>query len=220
MSIQTAFHESLPYIDPEPTQQERAAAEAEIANELATFQPPELPPFREPKLSPLIEAELERISRKEPLQAIDLSRYEAQELPSASTSTSSEDPSAAVDALASTLRKAHASHTYLTTRLQNLRLLDKWGRNAWLLGNYALETDLRALEKDLAHAKAQIDVLNIARRRAQDDAAGEMASLADAWRRGVARVLETEVAVENLRKEVLVEMHRRARMTTATATAG
>ncbi|KAL2757879.1 hypothetical protein ACRALDRAFT_2092429, partial [Sodiomyces alcalophilus JCM 7366] len=208
MSITTAFHESLPYIDPEPTQEERASAEAEIANELATFSAPDLPPLRDTQFSPLVEAELERISRKEPLKAIDLTRYEAQELPS--TSTSPSDPSAATDALASTLRKAYASHTYLTARLQNLHLLDKWGRNAWLLGNYALETELRALEKDLAHAKAQIDVLNIARRRAQDDAAGEMASLADAWRRGVSRVLETEVAVENLRAEVRAEMDRRA----------
>lgn len=168
-----------------------------------------LPPIRAPVFSPLVAEELARIERKQPLNAIDLSRYEAQE-PLASPSASP-TPQAALDALADTLRKAYTSHTYLASRVENLGLLEKWGKNAWLIGNHGMEEELKALERELAETKRQIDVLTIARRRQQEDVAGEMRGLEEGWRKGVGRVLETEVAVEGLRREILAEMDKKAR---------
>ncbi|KAL2159705.1 hypothetical protein VTH06DRAFT_2274, partial [Thermothelomyces fergusii] len=88
----TIVHESLPYIDPDPTPAERAAAEALIAQErsLVPDDPHHalLPPPPQPTafLTPLLAGELERLAAapdpaKAKLAALDLSRYEAPEPP-------------------------------------------------------------------------------------------------------------------------------------------
>lgn len=71
------------------------------------------------------------------------------------------------------------------------------------MGNWQSEAVLAQLERDFAAARRDVDVVNIARRRLQDDVGEELRALEDAWRRGVGRVLETEVATEALRLQVL-----------------
>ncbi|KAI1204667.1 Pre-mRNA-splicing factor SPF27 [Annulohypoxylon truncatum] len=202
-SIRTTVHESLPYVDPEPTPAERAAAESLIAAEASTSSStspnpkPTLPPLRTPTFSPLMTAELSRIESKQPLQAIDLSRYEAP--PSPPSSPSATNPRT----LESSLRRAYTASTYLRGRQAHLQLLDAYGKNAWLVGNWQLEAEVQALERDLAASKREIDLVNIQRRRLQDDVGGELRGLDDTWKRGVSRVLETEIATEQLRQQVL-----------------
>ncbi|KAK2019370.1 breast carcinoma amplified sequence 2 [Colletotrichum eremochloae] len=203
MSALNAFHESLPYIDDEPTPEEREASLALIQAELATSSPPPAPTYKEPSFSPLIELELERVASKQPLKAINLERYQTQEpFPDSGKPSTAEDR----ERLADALRKAYISFTYLDIRAQNLRLLDKWGKNAWLIGNWGLENELKALERDLAETKRLIDVLTVARRRQQEEVAAEMKGLEETWKKGVGRTLETEIAIEQLRREVLEEM--------------
>ncbi|OIW31570.1 breast carcinoma amplified sequence 2 [Coniochaeta ligniaria NRRL 30616] len=201
----TTIHESLPYIDPEPTPAQRRAAEVLISAERALIADDPhhalLPPPATPNFTPAIAAELERVAAKKPLNSIDLSRYEAQDTPS---------PNASKDELAEVLRKSYASATYLSVRRAHLALLDSYGKNAWLVGNYQLEAELKALERELAEAKREIDVLAVRRRRAQDEVAGEIQGLEDTWKKGVGRVLETEVATEALRREVLEARRRLA----------
>ncbi|KAI0164389.1 Pre-mRNA-splicing factor SPF27 [Hypoxylon sp. FL1284] len=195
-SIRTTVHESLPYIDAEPSAAERAAAESLIAAELRASPPspsssalPSLPP---PSFSPLMSAELDRIASKQPLKAIDLTRYESD--PPSPSSTPPEQRAA--------LRRAYAAATYVEGRHAHLRLLDAYGRNAWLVGNWGLEAEVRTLERELAAARRDVDLLTVARRRAQDEVAGELRGLDEAWRRGVAAVVETEIAAEGLRRQV------------------
>ncbi|KAB5572690.1 Pre-mRNA-splicing factor SPF27 [Coniochaeta sp. 2T2.1] len=194
----TTIHESLPYIDPEPSPSERAAAESLITAErsLVPDDPYHalLPPPLSPTFSPLIQSELDRIAAKQPLKAIDLTRYEAPEAPS---------PSASKDELSSILRKAYASATYLSARRAHLALLDSYGKNAWLMGNYQLEQELKSLERELGETKKEIDLLAVRRRRQQEEVEGEIKGLEEGWKRGVGRVLETEVAVEGLRAQAL-----------------
>ncbi|KAB5554696.1 Pre-mRNA-splicing factor SPF27 [Coniochaeta sp. 2T2.1] len=194
----TTVHESLPYIDPEPTPAERAAAESLITHErsLVPDDPHHalLPPPLSPTFSPLIQSELDRIAAKQPLKAIDLTRYEAPDAPS---------PSASKDELSSVLQKAYASATYLGARRAHLALLDSYGKNAWLVGNYQLEQELKSLETELGETKKEIDLLAVRRRRQQEEVEGEIKGLEEGWKRGVGRVLETEVAVEGLRAQVL-----------------
>ncbi|KAI1416255.1 Pre-mRNA-splicing factor SPF27 [Hypoxylon sp. FL1857] len=194
-SIRTTVHESLPYVDPEPTPAERAAVESLIAAEQQAIEPPSLPPLEEPKFSPLIAAELSRIASKTPLKAIDLSRYEAPD-------DSSTTPSDAA-ALSTQLQRAYTAATYLSGRHTHLQLLEAYGKNAWLVGNWQAESELRALERELEAMRREIDVVNIQRRQAQDEVGGELRGLEETWRRGVGRVLETEVATEALRQQVL-----------------
>ncbi|KAJ0330918.1 hypothetical protein COL5a_003225 [Colletotrichum fioriniae] len=186
-----------------PTPAEREAAESLIRAELSTFAPAPAPNYKEPSFSPLVELELERVASKQPLKAIDLERYQTQEpFPDSVAPSTAEDRVR----LADSLQKAYISYAYLDTRAQNLNLLDKWGKNAWLIGNWGLENELKGFERDLAETKRLIDVLTVARRRQQEEVAAEMKGLEENWKKGVGRTLETEIAVEQLRREVLEEM--------------
>ncbi|KAF4994537.1 hypothetical protein FDECE_13082, partial [Fusarium decemcellulare] len=157
MPVAPAYHESLPYIDPEPSPEALAAARALIAAE-ASSQPPQPASNPEPSFSPAISAELSRISTSTPLTPLDLSRYEA---PSPSAPPATALPAAAV------------AHSYLSSRLTNLELLDRWGKNAWLLGNHALEAELQALERELAATKREVDIVNLERQKRQGAVAAE-----------------------------------------------
>lgn len=139
-------------------------------------------------------AELERIAAKQPLAAIDLSRYEEPDAPEAGASAAE---------MSGALARAYTANTYLSGRHAHLALLESYGKNAWLVGNWQTEGELAALERDVAAARREVDLANIARRRAQDQSGGEIRGLEESWRRGVGRVVETEVAVESLRREVL-----------------
>ncbi|OTA98750.1 hypothetical protein M426DRAFT_325743 [Hypoxylon sp. CI-4A] len=198
-AIRTAVHESLPYVDPEPTPMERHAAEDLIAKE--RLRCPATPaiiaarrPIR-PNLGPTWAPEISRAGVGIPMKAIDLSRYEA--------STSPDDLSDKPAQLAGDLRRAYAALTYLNGRHAHLQLLDAYGKNAWLVGNWQLERELKALERELEAKKREIDLVNIQRRRAQDEVGGELKGLDEAWKRGVGKVLETEIATETLRQQVL-----------------
>ncbi|CCF36460.1 hypothetical protein CH063_08028 [Colletotrichum higginsianum] len=203
MSALNAFHESLPYIDDEPTPAEREAAESLIRAELSRSSPKPAPTYEEPTFSPLIELELERIASQQPLKAVDLERYQTQEPFADSGELSTPEDR---QRLADALQKAYISYTYLDARAQNLSLLDKWGKNAWLIGNWELENELKTLERDLAETRRLIDVLTVARRRQQEEVAAEMKGLEETWKKGVGRTLETEIAVEQLRRDVLEEL--------------
>jgi pre-mRNA-splicing factor SPF27 len=201
MALTTAVHDSLPYIDPDPTSSERAAAQALIDAELETNTDPDtttshssLPPLPPSNLSHLIEQELQRVSSspREPLSAIDLSRYEASPLPSSSDAD-----------ILTALRRAQTAQTYLRLREGNMELLDRFGRNAWLVGNSQTEEVLAAVEREVEERKREIDGVVVERRSVQEGVRGEVEGLAEGWRRGVGKVLETEVAAEGVRREVL-----------------
>lgn len=166
--------------------------------------------------------EFDRIASSTPLQPLDTKRYEAQELPppsapntratkSKSKSRNKTESTTDIGALTSVLSKAYTSSAYLESRLQNLKLLDKHGANAWLISNYHLEAELKAVEQELAETKRQIDELNAARARRQGDVKGEMVGLEETWRRGVGKVLETEIAVEELKTQIRQELKNGAR---------
>lgn len=102
------------------------------------------------------------------------------------------------------------SSTYLAIRNANLAALNAQGRNAWLLSNYHSEAELKSLEADLAETKRQIDVLNAHRAARQNEVKAEMQGLDQNWKAGVGRVLETEVAVEELRAQIREELRKRS----------
>lgn len=170
-----------------------------------------LPPPHHPQFSSLIQSELDRISaspdpsKPTPLKAVDLSRYQAPELDDA---TSAAPPR---DELEPALAQAYTAMSYLSSRRQHLALLDSYGKNAWLVGNWQLEAELRAVEHELAATRREIDVLTVRRQRTQGEVAAEIRGLDDGWRRGVGRVLETEVAAEGVRREVWEAEKARAR---------
>jgi pre-mRNA-splicing factor SPF27 len=67
------------------------------------------------------------------------------------------------------------------------------------------------LERELAERKVEIDEVVIERKNVQEAVGGEVRGLEETWKRGVGRVLETEVAVEGVRREILERRREGAR---------
>ncbi|KAM5468868.1 hypothetical protein MauCBS54593_004863 [Microsporum audouinii] len=214
MPLINETHDSLPYIDEDVTPQLRTEIsrliEAELPPDYRSTVHPSLVELPQTKFSPLIEQELERKARNEPISGgIDLSRYEAPEIPSSSTDPSA-DPTTVLDDWRQTLRRAYAAHLHLSTRKENLALLEAHGKNAWLIGNSQLEDILRRMEKDLHEVTEATEAVNRERKLKQESVRGELAALDDTWRRGVSGTLDVEIAAEKLRRDILDMRHQQA----------
>jgi pre-mRNA-splicing factor SPF27 len=177
-----------------------------IAAELATDASSTLHPLipAEPIFNPseLIEQELQRKAAGLPITGgIDLSRYEQPETPSEEND---------VEAWNHSLRMAYTSSTYLSGRKSNLMLLEELGKNAWLIGNSQLEAILRQLERELNELNAAAESVNKSRKAAQEVSRGEMIGLEETWKRGIGRILEVEVAVEETRRRILEKRRQQA----------
>ncbi|KAL4919352.1 Pre-mRNA-splicing factor SPF27 [Aspergillus aurantiobrunneus] len=203
MPLINESHDSLPYIDAAPSALARANAErliaAELPSDYQTSAHPSIPEFSEPKFSPFIQQEVERRAAGLPLTGgIDLSRYEAPEPP-----TRASDSVPNLYEWRQTLRKAYTASSHLSSRHENLSLLEEGGKNAWLIGNSQLEEILRALEKELAETKEAAEGVNKQRKVAQESSQGELTGLEESWRRGVGAILDVELASEDLRMKIL-----------------
>ncbi|KAJ5444005.1 uncharacterized protein N7458_007877 [Penicillium daleae] len=190
MSLINEIHDSLPYIDAEPSAVARQKAQqlinAELAPEHSSILHPSIPASPESKFSPFIQQELER-------------KATAPEPPTRTSDTDAPD----LPEWQETLLKACTSSSHLAKRHENLALLEEHGKNAWLIGNAQLEEVLRGLEKELAETKSASEDVNKQRKIAQDASFGELASLEETWKRGVGAVLDVELASEGLRMQIL-----------------
>ncbi|PGG95649.1 pre-mRNA-splicing factor SPF27 [Blastomyces parvus] len=214
MPLINEFHDSLPYIDDDPTAQARADIDRLIAAEMppnhqSTLHPsiPALPQFQ---FSSLMQKELDRKEANLPLTGgIDLSRYEAPEAPE-DTLASGKEPAQVLDSWQQTLRKAYTASAHLSTRQENLGLLDAHGKNAWLIGNSQLEDILRRIEKELQDTKEATEAVHKERKMRQETARGELVGLEDAWRRGVGGIIDVELAAEKIRRDILARRRQQA----------
>jgi pre-mRNA-splicing factor SPF27 len=137
------------------------------------------------------------------LSAIDLARYEDLEAPPNTSPTSDEDKPELLAQWRAALQKAYTSSEYVTARLTELGLLEKFGKNAWLVGNAQQEDILKGIEAELADVRKQHEEVEALRRQQQESVHGEIKTLEETWKRGVGRVLETEVAAEGLKQQIL-----------------
>lgn len=125
---------------------------------------------------------------------MDVSRYEAPDDPAADTDE---------EAWRQHLRSAYVSSTYLLGRQANLALLDEYGKNAWLVSNSQMEYTLQELEQELDRVKSEIETVNKARKQAQEQSRGELLALEETWKSGIGKILEIQVATDNLRQLIL-----------------
>ncbi|KAI5808489.1 Pre-mRNA-splicing factor SPF27 [Peziza echinospora] len=185
--------DSLPYLDPPLPQTLLTKAKSLITSALPadhlTTPHPSLPPLTPPTYTPLLQSELTRIATSTPLTAIDLTRYDP-------TTTPPPPP-----------HLLQLSTHHLTTRNTNLTLLSTFGKNAWLVHNDQLEGELARTERELLETKGVCEGVNKERKGMQVVAGSggqeELERLERRWREGVGRVLRTEVAAEEVRREVL-----------------
>lgn len=158
-----------------------------------------------PQFAASVEKEHERLQLdpSSKLAAIDLKRYEDLEAPPNTTPTSDEDRPELLERWNAALKKAHTSSEYVQGRLIQLGLLEKFGKNSWLVGNSQLEHVLKALEAELADVRKEQENTEVTRRGQQESVGGELTTLEETWKTGVGRVLETEVAAEGLKQQIL-----------------
>ena len=123
---------------------------------------------------------------KEPLRAVDTSRYEEPEL----------SPDASVDEARQRLQAAYTSLAYLQSRNEELALLEQFGKNAHLLQNYHLEAELRALEKQLIETREAVDDVNRTRKSEQEAARHELEGLEGDWKKGISELVRIQVALQ------------------------
>lgn len=199
-------------IDGEVTAESRSDIDKLIASELPndyqTTLHPSIPSLPETKFSSLVEQELQRKADNAPITGgIDLSRYEAPEPPS----TDGKDNTTVSEEWKQTLRRAYTASEHLSTRRENLSLLEEHGKNAWLIGNSNLEEILRQIEKELQETKEATDAVNRERKIRQEGARAELMGLEDAWRGSVSGTIDAQVATENLRAEILERRRQQAR---------
>ncbi|QUC20620.1 uncharacterized protein UV8b_04861 [Ustilaginoidea virens] len=191
-----AFHDSLPYIDPPPSEAHLHAARLLIQHEQQQHEQQQ----HEQQQHEQHQQASPPPPPRAPIPPLDTKRYEAQVLPPPGTPPADLRP---------VLARAFASAQYLAARGDNLALLDRHGPPAWLLANYHLESEVRALEAELADTRRRIDQVNHERATRQAGVKPELDGLEEAWRKGLGRVLETEVAVDEVKAQIRQELRRR-----------
>ncbi|CAI6342522.1 unnamed protein product [Periconia digitata] len=213
MPLVNESYDSLPYVDTPPTQQSLTAAQTLINQDIQQagvdtqhIHPALIPATSyTPTFSQAVETEHARLQADpaSKLSAIDLTRYEDFEAPPTTSPTSDEDRPELLAQWSAALKKAYTSSEYVHARSAELSLLEKFGKNSWLVGNSQLEDVLKAIETELADVRRQHEEVEALRRQQQESVHGEIKTLEDTWKKGVGRVLETEVAAEGLKQQIL-----------------
>lgn len=132
-----------------------------------------------------------------------MKRYEDLDAPENTTPTRDEHRPELLARWTQALEQAYTSSEYVQARLAQLGLLEKFGKNAWLVGNAQLGDVLTRIEAELVDVRKQHDDEESLRRSQQEGVHGEIKTLEDTWKKGVGRVLETEVAAEGLKQQIL-----------------
>ncbi|KAL1643234.1 hypothetical protein SLS61_009333 [Didymella pomorum] len=214
MPLINESYDSLPYVDTQVDEAGLAAARAAIAADIRTAgvdtsdsHPALIPALQQytPHFSSLIEREHARLDGNpaSKLSGIDLKRYEDLDAPENTSPTSDEDQPELLAKWNRALKQAYTSSEYVQGRLTQLGLLERFGKNAWLVGNSQLEDMLKSIEAELADVRKQHEEVETLRRTQQESVHGEIKTLEETWKKGVGRVLETEVAAEGLKQQIL-----------------
>lgn len=186
-------------IDPEISQSQREKANLLIQQELPKdylktlhTSIAELPAS---KLTNTLAQEIERIAAgRSSVGGVDLTRYENSE----EVSHNSND-----EALQDALRTAYTNLTYLKGRQTNIGLLEDYGKNAWLIGNSHIEDIQKRLDAELATLKSSSESTNKARKASQEESRGELIGLEETWKEGIGKIIETQVATDALRQDLV-----------------
>lgn len=188
--------DSLPYYDNDlewyPVLKEKVekelAREPKPPSDLHPLVPPPLEMF---KNNPILAAEFSRVETGQPLNALDISKYQ---LPGP---TSAGDQS-----WQEALRNAHAQLEHQRLRHTNLTLLQTYGANAWRINNYHLEESAKQAERALEELKERTTDLNRERKNSQTRYGSQLTALETKWTELLSSILQIEMANVALDTEV------------------
>ncbi|KAF2742350.1 hypothetical protein M011DRAFT_287899 [Sporormia fimetaria CBS 119925] len=213
MPLINETYDALPYVDATPSEPALSAAKSLIDTDIRTtgidttqLHPALIPAATyTPRFSSAVELEHARLlaDASSKLSAIDLTRYDELEAPPNTTPTSDEDRPELLAKWKQALERAYTSAEYVNGRTTQLGLLERFGKNAWLVGNAQLEDILKGIEAELALTRKEYEEVEAVRRANQERVHGEIKTLEETWKKGVGRVLEVEVAAEGLKQQIL-----------------
>ncbi|GBE78115.1 breast carcinoma amplified sequence 2 [Sparassis latifolia] len=190
--------DSLPYYDNDLEQQPalRERVERELARDAKPLQTlhPRVPPS--PKLFanyPLLDAELSRLESRQPLPALDTTRYQ---LPGPSSTPAGEEE------WKTALANAHSQLEHQRLRHANQALLQSYGANAWRIHNYRVEASAKNIEKALEDLKNLTTEVNRERKNFQTQIGDQLTSLETRWTELISNILQIEMANVALEAEV------------------
>ncbi|KAI8377400.1 Pre-mRNA-splicing factor SPF27 [Radiomyces spectabilis] len=138
--------------------------------------------------------EWQRVSKKEPLDALDTTRYELQ--------GPTDDKADDVQAWQAAVDNTKAQLESQANSMFNLELLQKYGANAWRVHNYQMENYLKHIKKATEEYRSQIREINRQRKADQMQAAGSLRSLENKWSDLISQNLQVDIACSALENEV------------------
>lgn len=121
---------------------------------------------------------------------IDLSRYTNPF--DESTQSSSSNPS---------LKNAYIALAYAQDRLENLSMLEEYGKNQWLVGNDELDQTVSQLEAAVREERAALELTQQERRTRQENSKVTMEYLEKRWVEGIRNVVDVNIAVLQLKQQ-------------------
>jgi len=143
--------------------------------------------------SDFYKSEIGRMEAQQPMAKLDLSRYEVPEPPKELRRDAS--------AWKSAVNNARAQLEHQHNRLVNLELLQKYGPQAWLQQNKALDQFKSTMELEAEQAGQRASDANVKRKRAQEAGGPRIAQLSYEYQKASHENLQLATAVALLKKD-------------------
>eukprot|EP01026_Neomeris_dumetosa_P001083 TRINITY_DN10267_c0_g1_i1.p2 TRINITY_DN10267_c0_g1~~TRINITY_DN10267_c0_g1_i1.p2 ORF type:complete len:283 (-),score=53.52 TRINITY_DN10267_c0_g1_i1:216-1064(-) len=193
--------DALPYVD-EITSEEKVKAEQLIQEEMIRSRKRKkdfvdsLPPVKKLKFEkcPMILQELRRLSQKQGMPKLDMSRYNMEPPPPTRQWET--------QAWQNAVNNANSQLEHQYNRISNLELLQKHGANAWRAQVGVAKVQVDLLQKEVDMKKKDIDAINRERKLSQIEGGRELKVLEDEQKEQLAKNCQMQVALLELQWEI------------------
>ncbi|KRZ56992.1 Pre-mRNA-splicing factor SPF27 [Trichinella nativa] len=200
--------DALPYIDQGYDEEAEAAAMALIQEECSRYRHVtstkyDLPPLNFNKfLTELLKAEFERIQNRQPMQGLNMRRYE---LPGPSSTRVGD-----LDSWQEALQNAKAQLEQQDLRILSLELMVEYGAEAWRMYLEKAEKTRNLYRKHISSLREKVQAVHFSRKRKQTEAGDKLKQLEARWVSLVTKNYEiekicAEIAVQNVIKRKQLE---------------
>ncbi|CAG9532682.1 unnamed protein product [Cercopithifilaria johnstoni] len=200
----TVLVDALPYLDSDYTESDRQMAMQLIEDECRVLRPVKnylqnmSPPDFDVFLTPCLIKEHIRMSKKQEMPKLDMSRYE---LSCPSTTGRQGDKTSwrkAPTIVVQAIRNAAAQNEHLLLRNINLQLMDEHAPPVYLRYNKELEAMLHCEEKELRKLREEVMEIHSRRRKSQLEAGLKLKDLEQNWVQMVTKNYKMELACQEL----------------------
>uniref|UniRef100_A0A914BW01 Pre-mRNA-splicing factor SPF27 n=1 Tax=Acrobeloides nanus TaxID=290746 RepID=A0A914BW01_9BILA len=193
--------DALPYLDNEPSAEDRQMALQLIEVECRTFRPTKdyLARLSKPNfdvfLTPCLIEEYKRIGNKQEMDKLDMSRYE---MPSPANTSRSTDKKAWIKALDN--GKAQLEHLHL--RNMNVEIMDEYASESCLQFNKLLEQTHKKEEAENFQIRTEVLETHVRRKRSQLEGGDKLKQLGQGWVEHVTKNYKMELANLDLERQI------------------